>query len=140
MLKFLDLMCSAAQLYMTPLTVAHQTPLSKELSRQEYWSKLPFPTPGHLPDPGIKPMTPASPAFAGGFFTTEPPGKPDLRKMKMKITMRYHFILIRMTVERKKEREREEENKRKEKRKGKKRRISKGVERSWNPCASLVGM
>ena len=106
MLKFLDLMCSAAQLYMTPLTVAHQTPLSKELSRQEYWSKLPFPTPGHLPDPGIKPMTPASPAFAGGFFTTEPPGKPDLRKMKMKITMRYHFILIRMTVERKKEKER----------------------------------
>ena len=140
MLKFLDLMCSAAQLYMTPLTVAHQTPLSKELSRQEYWSKLPFPTPGHLPDPGIKPMTPASPAFAGGFFTTEPSGKPDLRKMKMKITMRYHFILIRMTVERKKEREREEENKRKEKRKGKKRCISKGIERSWNPCASLVGM
>ena len=106
MLKFLDLMCSAAQLYMTPLTIAHQTPLSKELSRQEYWSKLPFPTPGHLLDPGIKPMTPASPAFAGGFFTTEPPGKPDLRKMKMKITMRYHFILIRMTVERKKEKER----------------------------------
>jgi len=39
---------------------------------QEYWSGLPFPTPGDLPDPGIKP---ASPALAGGFFTTEPLGK-----------------------------------------------------------------
>ena len=41
--------------------------------RQEYWSELPFPSPWDLPDPGIKP---ASPALAGGFFTTEPPGKP----------------------------------------------------------------
>ena len=42
-------------------------------SRQEYWSELPFLTPGDHPYPGIKPM---SPALAGGFFTTEPPGKP----------------------------------------------------------------
>ena len=42
-------------------------------SRQEYWSGLPFPSPGDLPDPGIEPM---SPALAGGFFTTEPLGKP----------------------------------------------------------------
>ena len=42
-------------------------------SRQEYWSGLPFPSPGHLSDTGIEP---ASPALAGGFFTTEPPGKP----------------------------------------------------------------
>ena len=41
--------------------------------RQEYWSGWPFPSPGNLPDPGIKPM---SPAFTGGLFTTEPPGKP----------------------------------------------------------------
>ena len=41
-------------------------------SRQEYWSELPFPSPGDLPDPGIEL---ASPALAGGFFTTEPPGK-----------------------------------------------------------------
>jgi len=41
--------------------------------RQGCWSGLPFPSPGDLPDPGIKPM---SPALAGGFFTTEPPGKP----------------------------------------------------------------
>ena len=42
--------------------------------RQEYWSRLPFPSPGNLPNPGIKP---ASPALAGRFFTTEPPGKPQ---------------------------------------------------------------
>jgi len=58
----------------SPWTIAHQAPLSMECSRQEYWSALPFPPPGDLPDPGIKPM---SPALAGGFFTTEPPGKPD---------------------------------------------------------------
>ena len=44
--------------------------------RQEYWSELPFPSPGDLADPGIKPMSPASPALAAGFFTAEPPGKP----------------------------------------------------------------
>ena len=41
-----------------------------EFPRQEYWSVLPFPTPGDLPDLGIKPMSPAFPALAGGFFTT----------------------------------------------------------------------
>ena len=46
------------------------------LSRQAYWSGLPFPLPGDLPYPGIKPASPVSPALAGGFFTTEPPGKP----------------------------------------------------------------
>ena len=56
----------------TPWTVACQAPLSLGFSRQEYWSGLPFPSSGHLPDPGIKPT---SPALAGGFFTTEPPGK-----------------------------------------------------------------
>ena len=64
---------SRIQLFVTPWTVAHQAPLSMELSRQEYWSGLPFPPPGDLPDPGIEPM---SPAMAGRFFTTEPPGKP----------------------------------------------------------------
>ena len=44
-----------------------------EFSRQEYWSELPIPFPGDLPDPGIEPE---SPALAGGFFTAEPPGKP----------------------------------------------------------------
>ena len=47
--------------------------LSVEFSRQEYWSGLPFPPPGELPDPGVQA---SSPELAGGFFTTEPPGKP----------------------------------------------------------------
>ena len=57
----------------TPWTVAFQSPLSMGFSRQEYWSGLPFPAPGNLPDPGIKS---ASPAVAGKFFTTETLGKP----------------------------------------------------------------
>ena len=61
------------QLFATPWTVAHHAPLSVEFSRQGYWSGLPFPSPGDLPNTGTKPT---SPAFAGRFFTTEPPGKP----------------------------------------------------------------
>ena len=55
-----------------PWTIAHQVPLSIGFSRQEYWSGLPFPSPGDLPGPGIKPV---SLALAGRFSTTEPPGK-----------------------------------------------------------------
>ena len=58
-----------------PWTVPRQAPLSMGFPRQEYWSGLPFPSPRYLPDPGIEP---ASPALAGRFFTTEPPGKPNL--------------------------------------------------------------
>ena len=64
---------SHVQLFATPWTVACQAPLSMGFSRQEYWSELPFPPPGDLPDPEIKPV---SPALAGRFFTTAPPGKP----------------------------------------------------------------
>ena len=64
---------SRVRLCATPWTVARQSPLSMGFSRQEYWSGWPFPSPGRLPDPGIEP---ASPALAGGFFTTEPPRKP----------------------------------------------------------------
>ena len=56
--------------------VARQAPLSRRLSSQEYWSGLLFPFPGDLPDPGIEPASPESPALAGGVFGTEPPGKP----------------------------------------------------------------
>ena len=56
-----------------PMDVAHQALLSMEFSRQENWGGLPFPSPGDLPDPGIKPMSPVSPALEGGFFITEPP-------------------------------------------------------------------
>jgi len=52
-----------------------QAPQSMEFSRQEYCCGLPFPTPGDLPDPRIKPTSLASPVLAGGFFTTAPPGK-----------------------------------------------------------------
>ena len=55
---------------MTLWTVALEAPLSVGFSRQEYWSGLPFATPGDLPDPGIEPVSLTSPALAGGFFTT----------------------------------------------------------------------
>ena len=67
---------SHVRLFATPWTVAHKAPLSMGSFRQEYWSKLPFPSPGDLPKPGIKPTSLVSPALAGIFFTTEPPGNP----------------------------------------------------------------
>ena len=63
-------------LFATLWTVAHQAPLPMGFSKQEYWSGLPFPPPRDLYNPGIEPRSPAFPALAGGFFTTEPPGKP----------------------------------------------------------------
>ena len=75
-------MCSVCQLFSciwlfaTPWTIDHQTPLSMGFSRQEYWSGLPVPPPGDLPNPGIEPMSPVFPALADGLFVTEPPGKP----------------------------------------------------------------
>ena len=56
--------------------IAHQSPLSMGFSRQEYWNGLPFPTPGHLPDPGVKPVSLTSPVLAGGSLTMAPGGKP----------------------------------------------------------------
>ena len=64
--------CSVAQSCLTLCDLMDCSPLGSSVqgfSRQEYWSGLPFLTPGDLPDPGIKPMFPASPALAGGFFT-----------------------------------------------------------------------
>ena len=65
-------MCSVSyvRLFETPWAVAHQAPLSLGFSQQEYWSGLPFPTSGDLPDPRIEPVSLTSPALAGGFFTT----------------------------------------------------------------------
>ena len=59
----------------TPWTGAHQAPLLMGFPRQEYWTGLPFPPPGHLSHPGIEPTPLVSPALAGGLFTTAPPGK-----------------------------------------------------------------
>ena len=58
------------QLFAAPWTIAHQTLLSVEFSRQEYWTRLLFPTPGHRPNSGTEPDSLASPALAGRFFTT----------------------------------------------------------------------
>ena len=66
-----------AHLIETLETIAHQAPLSIGLSWQEYWSRLPFPPPGDLPNSGIEPASPTSPTLAGRVFTTEPPRKPE---------------------------------------------------------------
>ena len=63
---------SHVQLFVTPWSLASQVPVSMEVSRQEYWSGLPFPSSGDLPE-GIEP---SFPALAGGFFTNKLPGKP----------------------------------------------------------------
>ena len=67
---------SHVQLFVTPWHVAHQAPLSIGFSRQEHWSGLPCPPPGDLPDPGIKPWSPASPALQADSLPTNPPGNP----------------------------------------------------------------
>ena len=65
---------SRVQLFATPWTVGHQAPPSMGFPGQEYWSGLPFPSPGDLPDPGIEP---GSPALLADSLTSEPPGKPQ---------------------------------------------------------------
>ena len=82
--------------FVTPWTVAHQASLSMGFPRQEFWSGLPFPSPGDLPDPGIKP---ASPALAGGFFTTEPPGKPSKGCRIIIISLDYNATVYRGVCE-----------------------------------------
>ena len=63
-------------LFVTPWTEAHEDPLSMEFCRQEYWRGLPFPPPGYLPDPGIKPAFPGSPALQADSLPAESLGKP----------------------------------------------------------------
>ena len=65
---------SRVQLFATPWTVAYQAPPSMGFSRQEYWSGLPFPSPGDLLDPGIEP---GSPALWADAVSAKPPGKPQ---------------------------------------------------------------
>ena len=64
---------SCVHLCAAPRTVAHQAPLSMGFPRQEYWSRLPFPTPGNLPNTEIEPTSLTSPALAALFFTTSAP-------------------------------------------------------------------
>ena len=63
------LVAQSCPLFVTQWTAARQAPLSMGFSGQEYWTGLPFFTPGDLPDPGIELLSPASPALASGFFT-----------------------------------------------------------------------
>ena len=69
-------MLSHGQLFVTPWTVAHLAPLSVGFSSQEYWSGLPFPTPGYLHNPGIILVSLTYSALTGRVFTTVPLGKP----------------------------------------------------------------
>ena len=74
---------SRVQLFGTPWTVAYQAPPSMEFSRQEYWSGLPFPSPGDLPDPGIKPQ---SPTLQPDDMPSEPPvGSPEFVKIAQRV-------------------------------------------------------
>ena len=75
--------------FVTPGTVAHQAPLSMGFPRQEYWKGLPFPIPVDLPNPEIKPV---SPALTDVLFITEPPGKPLL------LLLLSHFSRVRLCV------------------------------------------
>ena len=70
-------------------TVACQAPLPMEISRQEYWSGLPFPSPGNLPDPETEPM---ASALAGRFFTTEPQGKSKYKYYSAIKKMKYYHL------------------------------------------------
>ena len=76
---------SHVQLSATPWTVAYQRPLSMGFFRQEYWSGLPFPSPGDLPNPGIEPWSPTLQANA----LSEPPGKPWCSKWQIQIVTNY---------------------------------------------------
>ena len=73
---------SYVQLFATLWAVAHQAPLSMGFSRQEYWSGLPFLPPGDLPEPGIKPVSPAASALKVDSLPSEPPGLPQMHESK----------------------------------------------------------
>ena len=67
----------------TTWTVARQAPLSMGFSRRAYWSGLPFPPPGDLPNPGMGPQSPGSPALAGRILTIAPLGKPKKSRVTL---------------------------------------------------------
>ena len=75
-----------------PGTVARQAPLSMELSRQEYCSALPFPTPGDLPNPGIKPTLLVIPALTGGLFTSAPLGLQSYTFLSIPVSFSFSYV------------------------------------------------
>ena len=101
----LKLLCgsvlSHVRVFANPWTLAYQAPLSMGFSRQQYWSGLPFPSPGNLPDPGIKPR---SPALQTDALPPEPPGKSILKEISpeyslegliLKLELQYFGHLMR---------------------------------------------
>ena len=78
---------SCVQLFATLWTVAHQAPLFMGFSRQEYWSGLPFPPLGYLPNPGIERSVPASPALQADSLPTDPTGEPGRKHSCMLLSM-----------------------------------------------------
>ena len=87
------LVAQSCRLSVTPWTVSLQAPLSMGLSRQEYWSGLPFPSPGDLPNPGIEPTSTMSSALADGFYTTDAPEKPLTDLHVMLLLVRKNILL-----------------------------------------------
>ena len=75
---FYILVLSCVQLFMTPWTVARPAPLSMGFLKEKYWSGLPFPPPGDLPNPGIKPTFPVSPALQADSLPAKPSAKPSI--------------------------------------------------------------
>ena len=73
---------SHVPIFASAWTIARQAPLSMGFPRQEYWSGLPFPLSGELPNPRTEPASPAAPELAGRYFTAEPPGKPNHTKAR----------------------------------------------------------
>ena len=94
-----DVLCSVMSDSVTPWTVAHQAPLSMGFPRQEYWSGLPFPSPGALPDPRAEPT---SSALAGRFFITAPPGNIGCNYYRSLLSLRWWnpqlFLSCRFSV------------------------------------------
>ena len=88
------------QLFATPWAAACQDPPSIEFSRQEYWSGLPFPTPGDLSNPGIKPTPPVSPASTSRFFTTSATWEVQVqhRGWLLLLLLLSHFSCVRLCV------------------------------------------
>ena len=95
------LVSNCVQIFVTPWTIARQAPLSTGFPKQEYWSGLPFPSLGDLPNPRTEPTYPA---LAGGFFTCEPPGKPKepgcwMANQEGKVQKREIFFFVTVNEE-----------------------------------------
>ena len=94
-------MLSRVWLFATPWSVDRQGPLSMGFSRQEYWSGLPYPPPGNLPDPGIEPTALTSPALSGRFFTTSATWEASNTRIDTKIILKQQhktWIMFRILL------------------------------------------